>query len=89
MDRARVLTLSFGADPPEGREGLKTMTRRTRDLTERRRGELKRDRTNHRVSSAIDAQRRLNTRPADGTRTKADPVGPSDPRYAYLTRAHD
>jgi len=42
-----------------------------------------------RVSSAIDAQRRLNARRADGTGTKADPFGPSDPRYAYLTRSHD
>ena len=65
------------------------MTRRTRDLSERRRGELNRDRTIHRVSLVIDAQRRLNARRAVGTGTKADLVGPSDPRYAYLTRAHD
>jgi hypothetical protein len=65
------------------------MTRRTRDLPERRRGELNRDRTIHRVSLAIDAQRRLNARRADGSRTKADPFGPSDPRYAYLIRSYD
>jgi hypothetical protein len=65
------------------------MPRTTRDLPERRRGELNPDHTNHQVSSAIDAQLRLNARQADSTRTRADPVGPSDPRYAYLTRAHD
>jgi hypothetical protein len=65
------------------------MTRRTRDLPERRRGELRRDRTIHRVSLAIDAQRRLNARRADGTGTEAAPVGSSDPRYAYLARSCD
>jgi hypothetical protein len=66
------------------------MTRTPRDLPVRKRGELSRDRTMHRVSSAIDAQRRLNAREADGTPTsRADPVGPSDPRYVYLTRSHE
>ena len=65
------------------------MTRRTRDLPERRRGELKRNLGSQRLSSAIDAQRSLNARRADGSRTKADPVGLSDPRYAYLTRSYD
>ncbi len=60
---------SFGVDAIEGREGLETMTRSTRDLPVRRRGELSRDRTIHRVSSAIDALRRLNAREADGTPT--------------------
>ena len=62
------------------------MTRRTRDLPERRRDE--RDRIIHRVSAAIDARRRLNARRAVGTGTKEDPFGPDDSRYAYLTRAH-
>jgi hypothetical protein len=65
------------------------MTRMTRDLPAHTRREPNRDRTNPRVSSAIDAQRRLNARRADRARINADPVGPSDPRYAYLTRAHD
>jgi hypothetical protein len=65
------------------------MTRTTRDLPERRRGELNRDRGSRRVSSAIDAQRRLNARRADGTRTNAGLFGPRDSRYAYLTRADD
>jgi hypothetical protein len=63
------------------------MTRSTRDLPVRRRGELSRDRTIHRVSSAIDALRRLNAREADGTPTRAAPVGPSDPRYAHLPQS--
>jgi len=36
-----------------------------------------------------DARRRLNTRRADSTRTRADRFGPSDSRYAYLTRSYD
>jgi hypothetical protein len=64
-----------------------TMTRRTRDLPERRRGDLQRG--SRRRSSVIDAQRRLNTRRANATATKADQVSPSDPRYAYLARTHD
>ena len=65
------------------------MTRIEQGRAARRRGELARDRGSRRVSSVIDAQRRLNTRPARGAPTKADPVGPSDPRYAYLTRTYD
>ena len=64
------------------------MTRRRQDLAVRMRGESNRDRGLRRVSAAIDAQRRLNLRRADGTRTKAHPVGPSDPRYAYQTRSY-
>jgi hypothetical protein len=65
------------------------MTQTEHDLAARSGGELIRDRGSRRRSSAIDAQRRLNARRADGTRTKAEPFGPSDPRYAQLTRAHD
>ena len=65
------------------------MTRTEHNWAARRRGELTRDRGSLRLSPAMDAQRRLNTRRADGPRTKADPHGPSDPRYADLTRAHD
>ena len=64
------------------------MARRRQDLAARMRGESNRDRGSRRVSAAIDAQRRLNLRRVDGTRAKAAPVGPSDPRYAYLTRSH-
>jgi len=46
------------------------MLRSTRDLPERRRGELNRNLDSQRLSSAIDAQRRLNAWPAEG-RTKA------------------
>jgi hypothetical protein len=55
------------------------MTRTEQIRAVRRRGALDRDRGSRRVSFAIDAQRRLNTRPARDTRTKADAVGPSDP----------
>jgi hypothetical protein len=65
------------------------MTVRQQDLTARRRGELKRKLASQRLSPAIDAQGRLNAGRAVGSGTEADPVGPSDPRYAYLTRAHD
>ena len=64
------------------------MTRTDHNRAARRRGELTRDPWS-RLSSAIDAQRRLNTRLADGTRTKAHPVGPSDRRYAYVARSYD
>jgi hypothetical protein len=65
------------------------MARRTCDLPERRLGELERNVGSQRLSSAIDAQGSLNARRADGSRTKADPVGLSDPRYAHLKRSYD
>jgi hypothetical protein len=65
------------------------MTPTEHNRAARRRGELTRDRGSRRLSSAIDAQRRLNTRRADGTRTNADPAGPNDRRYAYPTRSYD
>ena len=65
------------------------MTRTEHERAARRRGELARDHASRKVFSAIDAQRRLNARSASGTRTKTVPIGPSDPRYAYLTRTHD
>jgi hypothetical protein len=65
------------------------MTQTERNSAARRRGELTRDRGSRRLSAAIDARRRMNTRPADGTRTSADPHRPSDPRHAYLTRSSD
>jgi len=55
------------------------MTRTEQIRAVRRRGALDRDRGSRRFSFAVDAQRRLNTRPARGTPTKADAVGPSDP----------
>ena len=65
------------------------MMPRTRELSVRKGGEVSRDRTMHRVSSAIDAQRRLNARHADGTPTRADPVRPDATRYANRPRSHD
>ena len=55
----------------------------------RRRGELTHDRGSLRLSPAIEARRRLNTRRADGPRIEAHPHGPSDPRFAYVTQSHD
>ena len=81
-------SLPFRANPTEGREGLKTMAPIRPDLAARRRGELDHDRGSRRVSSAIDARRRLSTRRADSTR-KTAPVGASDPRHAYLRRSYD
>jgi hypothetical protein len=49
------------ADPREGREGLKLMARTEHDRAARRRGELTCDRGSIRLSSSIDARRRLNT----------------------------
>jgi hypothetical protein len=65
------------------------MTRTEHYSAARRRGELTGDRGSRRLSPAIDAQRRLNTRRADDTPTNADPFGPNDRRYAYPTRSYD
>jgi hypothetical protein len=42
-----------------------------------------------RLEPVIDARRRLDTRRAEGTRIRADPHGPRELRYAYLTQSHD
>ena len=76
------------ADPTEGREGLKTMTRTEHNSAARRRGELTGDRGSRRLSPAIDAERRLNARHVDATPTDSDPFSANDRRYPYLTR-HD
>jgi hypothetical protein len=65
------------------------MTYSKQTLGARRRGELNRDRGSRQLSAAILAQRHLNTARDDRARTKADWLGPSDPRYAYLTHSHD
>jgi hypothetical protein len=65
------------------------MTWSEQNWAARSRGELTRDRGSRRLSPAIDAQRRLNARRADGTSTNADPLGPNDRRYAYLTRSYE
>jgi hypothetical protein len=80
---------SLRVAPIEGWEGSEGMTRTEREPAARRRGELARDHGSRKVSSAVDAKRRLNVRRARGIPTKTVPVGPSDPRYAYLTRTYD
>jgi hypothetical protein len=60
------------------------------DEAARRRAALNHDRGSRRLSSpVIDAERPLNARRGDDTRTTAPPVGPHDPRYAYILRSHD
>ena len=65
------------------------MTPTERNLTPRRGDEQDRDRGSRQVSRAVDAQRHLNTRLVQNTRTKAHRLGPRDPRHAYLTDSHD
>lgn len=84
-----VFALFFVRGVNRGAGGVKTMTRIEHDRTALRASELTRDRGSRRISSAIDARRRLNALSARDTRTRADRVGPSDPRYAYLTRTYD
>ena len=89
-DDARGFSPSFfRAAPIEGWEGRNMTMPTERNLARRRGGEEDRERRSRRVSQAVDAQRRLNMRRADDTRTTAPPVGPRDPRYAYLTDSHD
>jgi hypothetical protein len=83
------LPSSFCATPIEGWEGVKTMTPAETNRAARGRGEPNRERWSRRLAAAIDARRRLKARRADGPRTKADPVGPSDPRHAYPKRSYD
>ena len=87
--RAGVIALFLARGPSRGLGRHGDVTRTEHERAARRRGELARDQGSRKVFSAIDAQRRLNARSALGTRTKTLPVGPSDPRYAYLTRAYD
>jgi hypothetical protein len=65
------------------------MTRTEESIAARRRGEQNRDRGSRRLSHVVDARRRLNAQRADNARTRADPLGPRDPRYAYLAQSHD
>lgn len=65
------------------------MTRTVQHMATSRRRELNRDPDSRRLSQTVDAKRQLRVRRAASTRTTADPVGPSDPRYAYLTQSHD
>lgn len=65
------------------------MTRTEHNRAARRRGELTRDRGSRRLSPAIDAQRRLNARRADGIPTNPEAFDANDRRYAYLTRSYE
>ena len=71
------------------RKAQEPMANTPQNLAALRRAKFNRDRGLRRLSQAVDAQRRLNARRADSTRANADPLGPSDPRHAYLTQSHD
>jgi hypothetical protein len=88
-DARGFLPSFFRAAPIEGWKGQITMTPTEKNLAPRRGDEQDRERGSRRVSHAVDAQRRLNTRRVQNTRTKAHPFGPRDPRHAYLTDSHD
>src|SRR5205085_3483813 len=69
---------------------FKTMTPRTQDRAVRRRPHVGGDHGSSTRSPAIGTdQRRQSAHRAGGTRTETDPHGPSDPRFAYLTRSFD
>jgi hypothetical protein len=78
------------AELTERREGPIAMTRAEQRLAARRRGELSlsRDR-DHGSRRPLMPNDVLNAWRADSARTKGDPLGPSDRRYAYLTQSHD
>ena len=88
IDRAGVLALflASGSHERDGK-GSKTLTRTENTRAARLRGDLARDRRSRRVSSAIDAQRRLNARWAAAPGPRQTQSGPSDPRDAHLTRS--
>lgn len=78
-----------GALDPGGKAS-KTMTRKTQDWVVRRRRDLDSDHGFSTPSPVIDTDRsRQSAQRAGGTRTETDPHGPSDPRFAYLTRSFD
>jgi hypothetical protein len=89
IERAGVLALFLARGPNRGMGRREDMTRTALGQAARRRGELARDLASRRVSSAIDAQRRLNPAPVQSAWTKTDPLGPSNPRNAYLARRYD
>jgi hypothetical protein len=65
------------------------MTGNKQDWGARRRRELDRDRDARRRSQAIAGRRGVNAERTDRAGITADRFGPSDPRYAYLTRVYD
>ena len=68
---------------------MNTMTHIEHNRPARRRGELTNDRGSRRISAAINAQRRLDSRRGDSPRIKSNPFVASDPSYAYLSRVHE
>ena len=64
-----------------------TITSETQNWAARTRREL--DRASRQRSRAIAARRRLDAQRSDCTGVEADPFGPREPRFAYLTRSYD
>jgi hypothetical protein len=62
------------------------MTSNTQNWAARRRRELGRDGDDRRRSGPDEA---LTPGERNRARVKADPFGPSDPRFAYLTRSYE
>ena len=65
------------------------MTTKTQNWPARTRRELDRDRDSKRRSEAIATRRGLNARRTDRAGVNTDPLGPINPRFAYLTRTYD
>ena len=72
-----------------GTQGWRIMTSRQRKRPVRRPREPSRGGIDRRLSSAINARRRLDARRPDSPRTSGPALGRSGPRPAYLTRSHD
>jgi len=69
---------------------FKTMTHTTSDRAVRRRPRVGGDHGSSTRSPVIGTDRsRQSAHRAGGTKTETDPHGPSDPRFAYLTRSFD
>jgi hypothetical protein len=78
------LALFLSRGPNRGPGRLEAMTRTEHEQAAPRRGELAHARGAQRLLQAVDARRRLNTRPADGARITADPHTPNDPPLPAL-----
>ena len=77
------------ADSREGLKGVSAMANETLDRAERRRVELGHDRGSRPPSAVITADSSAEAERTDVPEIQADPFGPANPRFAYLTRSYD
>jgi hypothetical protein len=84
-----AVELRSGEVPKTDRKTPTTMNSKAHNWAACRRLELERDRAARRQSEAIAARRRLHLWRMDRAGVKTDRFGPSDPRFAYLTRSYD